>query len=1547
MKKILSIFTALTIALVVNAAIPEKLYLTPNSNWTQANARFAAYFFGNGEKWVGMTTVAGETDLYEVTVPSGYTKVIFCRMNPSASANNWSNKWNQSGDLTIPTDGKDHFIVKSGSWDGATTTWSTYTPPVYTIAGSPAVLGSGWSTDDANNDMTKQNDGTYTLVKENVELAVGTTYEYKVVRNHSWDWSYPNANATFSVDKSGLYNVTFTFDGTTSLEAVTVLIKEEIIIPTVALAGTMNGWSTTANVLVLSADSLTASTTIALQANTTDSIKIVLDGNWLGYNGTLTRVDSGQPRSFESGKDNCVLKADVAGDYIFTWNFANSQLIVIYPEKPDTPTPDPEPEQKVIYLNTGGKSFWEIAEAKFFVHAWGNGVEDLDAQMTQLEGNIYQVTISAAYTDIIFLRQNPSATEVDWKTSEEGGMLWNKTADLSIDGNCYKITGWGNDTPICSGEWVNYEPGVGETIPPTPENATISLAGSMNGWNSALSTFVKADDGLTASVMVYMEADTYSFKVVVNDTWLGSQETMTREHCTNWTLERGDGSDKYNCHIVADQIGEYEFVWTYATNQLSVNYPAKGEVYEPEPAPNGYRTIYLNTKNLWHSDNAKFFAHSWGANDSFQDVQLDFYIGYIYKVYIPNDHSNIVFVRMSPEATEFAWDSEYLWNQTTDLTIPANKDCYTIRGWGTDQGVWTTFGVDHNQDPLYSSSVPSACPDVMLQGFYWDSNQDKYYGCTRWWNLQKEAEEISSYFDLIWLPPSAMSSGGVGYHPKQYSNQNSDWGQRGELEYLIKQLHDGGTKVIADMVINHIDSKEGWCGFYDQDFGEYGYFQVDGSYISQDDEMNWDADEYCRGKATGAWEDGYGGESNYGAARDLAHGDEKVRQLCRAYAKWMVNVMKYDGFRYDYCKGFHMSHVNDYNANAGAYFSMIEYYDGNRDVLWSRIADAGENTLALDFAMKFNVMNAGIGQFNYSACKNPNSLIGMGKGKWAVNFIDNHDTFERGNNCDFGGSDPMSDGVKDRLLQANAYMLSMPGVPCVFYPHWKAHGAAIKPMILARKAVGVHSESAVSDEVVGNGYRAYVTGTKGTLILELGAACSSCPYGYIEVAAGAGYKMYITYECSFPELTISQGTTTYRTSTMSVTMNAVGLAGTPTIYYTLDGSDPKSSATKKTYSGAITISGNVTLKAYADVAGRQSEVQTCEYTYIPPQDQSITIAFQKPDTWQNVYLYSWDNAEEKLTGLWPGIRLTQTNLSGLYYYQFSDEQPREINFILHNNSGTQSADLLTYEDVCYGWENNAARLINCAENASTTIYHYGTDSQEDGVYEIEDEYVGALIYKRVFTPGKWETLYLPFEVEKVTVEDDGEYKLLPWQVSNGGNYYLAEQVGVQNGELYFDFTTTLEANQPYIIQFPDKDGYYDNRIVTFHGTRKWNELSTTFEPLKPTTQMKIQGNNTLLKQTLQDYVYVLRATSDFVLQRSATTLQPFECYVLPQQTTIANPASRMRVRLRGQDDDITTSLDTLSQLILDPTLPFYNILGQHVDVNYHGVVIQNGHKFIK
>lgn len=101
------------------------LYLVPNANWKQSDARFAAYFFGNGETWVSMTDENGD-GVYEVVVPDGYNNVIFCRMNPSATKNIWDNKWNQTADLTVPSDDKVKFVVPEGWWDSAdSSNWTT------------------------------------------------------------------------------------------------------------------------------------------------------------------------------------------------------------------------------------------------------------------------------------------------------------------------------------------------------------------------------------------------------------------------------------------------------------------------------------------------------------------------------------------------------------------------------------------------------------------------------------------------------------------------------------------------------------------------------------------------------------------------------------------------------------------------------------------------------------------------------------------------------------------------------------------------------------------------------------------------------------------------------------------------------------------------------------------------------------------------------------------------------------------------------------------------------------------------------------------------------------------------------------------------------------------------------------------------------------------------------------------------------------------------------------------------------------------------------
>lgn len=426
-------------------------------------------------------------------------------------------------------------------------------------------------------------------------------------------------------------------------------------------------------------------------------------------------------------------------------------------------------------------------------------------------------------------------------------------------------------------------------------------------------------------------------------------------------------------------------------------------------------------------------------------------------------------------------------------------------------------GGDITPQPGYGSSAPAKCPDVLLQGFYWDSYQDKGYGRTKWidWlNIEvgqnlTQAEEAGQWFDLIWLPPMSQATGGTGYLPTNYSNLDSDWGTKKNLAKLIDTFHKNGARVVADIVINHCAARNGWCNFGTYDFGEYGKFTPDGSWICSTDEMNSDPGAgSCKGTATGAADDGYGGEANYEAGRDWDHNNADVREMCKAYLKWLRNDIKIDGFRYDYCKGFHNSHINDYNKAAEAYFSVMEMWDGDVNVLQSHLNDAGWNTLTFDFAMKYQAFNNGIAADNYGGLKGA-GLPGAGKARYAVTFLDSHDSFQRDGN-EFCGEGNSMTVCKDKILQCYAYLLSMPGVPLVFYPHWVTFKEPIKKMINARYKTGVHSESAVSDEA-GNGYyKATITGTNGEIRLLVGpnSGYNDTPAGFTLASKGTNYGVY-------------------------------------------------------------------------------------------------------------------------------------------------------------------------------------------------------------------------------------------------------------------------------------------------------------------------------------------------------------------------------------------------------------------------------------------------------
>ncbi len=412
------------------------------------------------------------------------------------------------------------------------------------------------------------------------------------------------------------------------------------------------------------------------------------------------------------------------------------------------------------------------------------------------------------------------------------------------------------------------------------------------------------------------------------------------------------------------------------------------------------------------------------------------------------------------------------------------------------------------------AQAPANNPGVMLQGFYYDSYNasnaiaanGESYGTTKWTDLTSQAQEIAETFDMIWLPPSARSEEGTGYHPKQWSNQSGDWGSKAQLVALIGKFKEinPNMKVIADIVINH-KSGNSWIDFDNEDFGTYGKFTLYESghtsrYVCQDDEVS----KQAGWKATGAKDQGYDyqceSSGGYCAARDLDHSNSYLRDAIKAYLKWMKGEIGYDGWRYDYVKGYLGKYNKEYNQAAGAYFSVGDFKDADDTALTHWINETGKTSNAFDYALKSIALNDGLVNKDYA------KLAGEGAGcglvgdntykQYAVSFVDNHDSF-------------IDDDTKFKgdWAQANAYIIAMPGTPCVFYPHWVQCKEDIKKMIAVRKACGITNTSAAVCSSTSSYFKGMVTGTKGNLVVFIGDK-GACPAGYHYACSGDGWIYY-------------------------------------------------------------------------------------------------------------------------------------------------------------------------------------------------------------------------------------------------------------------------------------------------------------------------------------------------------------------------------------------------------------------------------------------------------
>lgn len=400
----------------------------------------------------------------------------------------------------------------------------------------------------------------------------------------------------------------------------------------------------------------------------------------------------------------------------------------------------------------------------------------------------------------------------------------------------------------------------------------------------------------------------------------------------------------------------------------------------------------------------------------------------------------------------------------------------------------------------HAQGWPAQYPGVMLQGFYWDS-----FGDTQWATLESQADELARYFSLIWVPQSGNCDGtSMGYNPKYYWDQNSSFGSEAELRSMISTFKAKGLGTIADVVINHRQNLSGWFDFPRETYKGETYEMLSTDIVSDDDGGKAAVEAKKQGVQLSANKDS--GEG-WDGMRDIDHASANVQRIIKAYEDYLLNDLGYIGFRYDVGKGFAAKYFGMYNVAAKPQFSVGEVWDGNNVIKnWidGTTTEGAIQSAAFDFQFRYQVRDA-INEGNWAKVAGSNCLIKEDAYKrYAVTFVENHDTELR-------YQDYQQDPIRKDTLAANAYLLAMPGTPCVFFKHWLAHKKDIKKMIEVRRMVGIHSESAYRSISPGTKCTALrVTGNRADLIVAVGHNAATYSYnGFKELTSGYHYKYLV------------------------------------------------------------------------------------------------------------------------------------------------------------------------------------------------------------------------------------------------------------------------------------------------------------------------------------------------------------------------------------------------------------------------------------------------------
>lgn len=608
--------------------------------------------------------------------------------------------------------------------------------------------------------------------------------------------------------------------------------------------------------------------------------------------------------------------------------------------------------------------------------------------------------------------------------------------------------------------------------------------------------------------------------------------------------------------------------------------------------------------------------------------------------------------------------------------------------------------------PVRAQGWPANYNGVMLQAFYWDS-----FDATKWTTLEKQADELSKYFSLVWIPQSGNCGGqSMGYDDQYwFSNYNSSFGDKEQLLSMIKTFKNKGIGTIGDIVINHRKSNNGWFGFPTETYNGVTYTMNSKDVCSDDDNGKAQTEANKLGVSLGAKDTGEG----WDGMRDLDHTSTNVQNTVKAYLKMLIDDFGYTGFRYDMVKGYSATYTGMYNNYAKPSFSVGECWDGTgtiRNWIDGTKINGTPTSAAFDFQFRYTVRNA-INTGNWGRLGNQNDnnwpLVSNNYEngnyfQYAVTFVENHDTEKRSN--------AEQDPIRKDTLAANAYLLAMPGTPCVFLTHWMAYKQEIKAMIDARKAAGITNTSSYTNMRSSYGLYANLikVNDKNRLIVTVGSDLSGYTPStseWTKVLEGYHYAYYLANSLETAWADKASGE---YSDPFSVKLTAVSATSGAQLVYTLDGSNPTASSTKANSGTSITINEACTLKVGLLKNGTVTSIITREYSFKAPYEaKTITVHVDVSKVnWSNVNFWTWggDGSHAPTNSNWPGDRVTATktvNDKTWYYKSFTLNSDDDlVNFVFSTNSGSpQTVDI---------------------NNVTTDKYFEISTTQTDGKYTVND-----------------------------------------------------------------------------------------------------------------------------------------------------------------------------------------------------------------------------------